>query len=171
MTKTHIKQQASACGRITVDEVDLEGKFIRLSNKADEDQVLTNWQVKRQVGSSTPIVYKFPHKFILKAGGVVTIWAAAGGGTHNPPSDLVWRNQDSWGVGDQLQTCLINASGEEMAMRKVTRTLFHDDEDDDMGAHSTSGENEYNLRSRTVICDSCGQPSGRDGHDGHDGGH
>lgn len=30
------------------------------------------------------------------------------------------------------------------------------------GAHSTSGaDNEYNLRSRTVICDSCGQPSDR----------
>ncbi|XP_074538787.1 prelamin-A/C-like [Halichoeres trimaculatus] len=171
VTKTQIKQQASACGRITVDEVDLEGKYIRLSNKADEDQVLTNWQVKRQVGSSTPIVYKFPHKFVLKAGGIVTIWAANGGGAHNPPSDLVWRSQDSWGVGDQLQTSLISASGEEMAMRKVTRTLFHEDDDDDMGAHSTSGENEYNLRSRTVICDSCGQPSGRDGHDTHDGGH
>ncbi|KAG7216533.1 hypothetical protein INR49_002020 [Caranx melampygus] len=49
-----------------------------------------------------------------------------------------------------------------MAMRKVTRTLFQEDDDDDMGAHSTSGvENEYNLRSRTVICDSCGQPSDR----------
>lgn len=30
------------------------------------------------------------------------------------------------------------------------------------GAHSTSGaDNEYNLRSRTVICDSCGQTSER----------
>lgn len=38
-----------------------------------QDQALTNWQVKRQVGSRTPIVYKFPHKFILKAGGVVTV--------------------------------------------------------------------------------------------------
>lgn len=89
-------------------------------------------------------------------------------------------------------------------MRKVTRTLFHDDEDDEtvncssvyshtscfrssgtlsvsqssrtvsashlvvcvcrplQGAHSTSGaDNEYNLRSRTVICDSCGQSSDR----------
>lgn len=36
MTKTRISQHASASGRITVDEVDLEGKFIRLSNKADE---------------------------------------------------------------------------------------------------------------------------------------
>uniref|UniRef100_A0A669BQ61 Lamin A n=1 Tax=Oreochromis niloticus TaxID=8128 RepID=A0A669BQ61_ORENI len=162
--------QASASGRITVDEVDMEGKYIRLSNKADEDQSLANWQVKRQVGNSTPIVYKFPHKFTLKAGGTVTIWAASGGGTHNPPTDLVWKSQNSWGTGDLLQTSLISANGEEMAMRKVTRTLFHDDdEDDDMvnsscGAHSTSGaDNEYNLRSRKVICDSCGQPKERSG--------
>uniref|UniRef100_A0A3Q3AVD9 Lamin A n=1 Tax=Kryptolebias marmoratus TaxID=37003 RepID=A0A3Q3AVD9_KRYMA len=175
VTKACISQHASASGRITVDEVDLEGKFIRLSNKADEDQSLSNWQVKRQVGSGTPIVYKFPHKFTLKAGATVTIWAASGGGSHNPPTDLVWKNQNSWGSGDLLQTTLINANGEEMATRKVTRTLFQDDEDDEadskrcrplQGAHSTSGGDdhiEYNLRSRTVICDSCGQPSDRSG--------
>ncbi|CAN9514172.1 unnamed protein product [Ophioblennius macclurei] len=162
VTKTRISQHASASGRVTVDEVDLDGKFVRLSNKADEDQSLGNWQVKRQVGSGSPIVYKFPHKFTLKAGGIVTIWASSGGGSHNPPSDLLWKSQDSWGTGDLIQTSLISANGEEMAARKVTRTLFHEDEDDDMGAHSTSGaENEYNLRSRTVICGSCGQPSDR----------
>uniref|UniRef100_A0A671W297 Lamin A n=1 Tax=Sparus aurata TaxID=8175 RepID=A0A671W297_SPAAU len=163
VTKTRISQHASASGRITVDEVDLEGKFVRLSNKADEDQSLGNWQVKRQVGSGTPIIYKFPHKFTLKAGGTVTIWAASGNATHNPPSDLVWKSQNSWGTGDLLATSLISANGEEMAMRKVTlthpvvcRPL--------QGAHSTSGaDNEYNLRSRKVICDSCGQPSDRGG--------
>lgn len=36
VTKTRISQHASASGRITVDEVDLEGKFVRLSNKSDE---------------------------------------------------------------------------------------------------------------------------------------
>uniref|UniRef100_A0A3Q3LLT4 Lamin A/C n=1 Tax=Mastacembelus armatus TaxID=205130 RepID=A0A3Q3LLT4_9TELE len=162
---------ASASGRITVDEVDLEGKYIRLSNKADEDQLLGNWQVKRQVGNSTPIVYKFPPKFTLKAGATVTVWAASSGASHNPPTDLLWKTQNSWGTGDLLQTTLISANGEEMAMRKVTRTLFQDDEDDEMGAHSTSGaENEYNLRSRKVICDSCGQPSERGAGVGCSGG-
>ncbi|KAI9532149.1 hypothetical protein NQZ68_034354 [Dissostichus eleginoides] len=170
VTKTRISQNASASGRVTVDEVDLEGKFIRLSNKADEDQSLANWQVKRVVGNTTPIIYKFPSKFTLKAGGTVTIWAASGGGTHNPPTDLVWKTQSSWGTGDLMQTILISANGEEMAMRKVTRTLFHEDEDDDMGAHSTSGDNEYNLRSRTVICDSCGQTADRPGCGGGGGG-
>ncbi|XP_076006706.1 lamin [Genypterus blacodes] len=163
VTKKRISQQASASGRVTVEEVDLEGKYIRLSNKADEDQSLGNWQVKRQVGTGSPIVYRFPPKFTLKAGGTVTIWASSGGGSHAPPGDLVWKTQSSWGVGDLLQTVLVSANGEEMAMRKVTRTLFHEDDDDEMGAHSTSGENEYNLRSRTVICDSCGQPSDRSG--------
>ncbi|XP_075899398.1 lamin-A-like [Nelusetta ayraudi] len=165
VTRARISQHASASGRVTVDEVDLDGKFVRLGNKSDEDQSLGNWQVKRQVGGDSPILYKFPHRFMLKAGTSVTIWAAAGNGTHNPPSDVVWKNQNSWGTGDQLQTTLISAGGEEMAMRKVTRTLLHeDDEDDDMAAHSTSGaDNEYNLRSRTVICDSCGQTSDRGG--------
>lgn len=38
-----------------------------------QDQSLGNWQVKRQVGSGSPITYKFPHKFTLKAGGTVTV--------------------------------------------------------------------------------------------------
>uniref|UniRef100_W5LHB3 Lamin A n=1 Tax=Astyanax mexicanus TaxID=7994 RepID=W5LHB3_ASTMX len=132
VTRTRITQQASASGRITVDEVDLEGKFVRLSNKADQDQSLGHWQVKRQVGTSTPIIYKFPPKFTLKAGQSVTIWASGAGGTHNPPSDLVWKTQNSWGSGDLFQTTLISANGEEMAMRKVTRTLFQEDDDEEM---------------------------------------
>uniref|UniRef100_A0A4W6E7T8 Lamin A/C n=1 Tax=Lates calcarifer TaxID=8187 RepID=A0A4W6E7T8_LATCA len=130
VARTRITQQASASGRVTVDEVDLDGKYVRLSNKADEDQNLGNWQVKRQMGSGVPIIFKFPAKFTLKAGQRVTIWASAAGGTHNPPSDLVWKTQPSWGTGDLFQTTLISASGEEMAMRKVTRTQFEEDDDD-----------------------------------------
>ncbi|KAF7708547.1 lamin [Silurus meridionalis] len=159
VTRTRISQQASASGRVTVDEVDLEGKYVRLNNKSDQDQLLGHWQVKRQVGSGTPIIFKFPPKFTLKAGQTVTIWASGAGGTHSPPSDLVWKGQNSWGSGDLFQTTLVNSSGEEMAMRKVTRTLFQEDDDEEMAAHSTCGDGEYNLRSRTVICGSCGQPS------------
>uniref|UniRef100_H3BWG7 Lamin A/C n=1 Tax=Tetraodon nigroviridis TaxID=99883 RepID=H3BWG7_TETNG len=171
VARTRISQQASASGRVTVDEVDLEGKFVRLSNKADEDQALGNWQLKRQVGTGAPIVFKFPLKFSLKAGQRVTIWAAGAGRSPSPPSDLVWKSQASWGTGDVLHTTLISASGQEMASRKVTRTHFEDEDDDDMPAnqavllqqvaHSTCGDSEYNLRSRTVVCGSCGLPSNK----------
>lgn len=156
VSRTRITQQASASGRCTVDEVDMEGKYVRLSNKADEDQNLGNWQLKRQVGNGAAITFKFPAKFTLKAGQRVTIWASGAGVAHNPPSDLVWKNQSIWGVGDIFQTTLISANGEEMAMRKVTRTHFEDDEDDMQVAHSTCSDGEYNLRSRTVVCGSCG---------------
>jgi len=36
VARTRIAQQASASGRLTVDEVDLDGKYVRLSNKSDE---------------------------------------------------------------------------------------------------------------------------------------
>ncbi|XP_077454367.1 lamin-A-like [Stigmatopora argus] len=169
VTKTRVLQQAAASGRVTVDEVDQDGKYVRLSNKSDEDQSLAGWQLKRQVGGGTPILYKFSQKFNLKAGDSVTVWAASSGRSHAPPTDLVWKGQDSWGAGDFLSTVLISATGEEMASRNVTRTLFQED-DDDMGAHSTSGDNEYNLRSRTVICDSCGQTSDRGSSHGGGGG-
>uniref|UniRef100_A0A8C8DRK5 Lamin A/C n=1 Tax=Oryzias sinensis TaxID=183150 RepID=A0A8C8DRK5_9TELE len=166
LARTRITQQASASGRVTVDEVDLDGKYVRLSNKADEDQNLGSWQVRRQVGSGTPILFKFPAKFTLKAGQRVTIWASNAGGSHNPPSDLVWKSQPSWGTGDQFQTTLISASGEEMAMRKVTYTHFEDEDDNMVGLKipyhnqwDTCGDGEYNLRSRTVVCGSCGLPS------------
>uniref|UniRef100_A0A672RSB8 Lamin-A-like n=1 Tax=Sinocyclocheilus grahami TaxID=75366 RepID=A0A672RSB8_SINGR len=112
VTRTRVAQQASASGRVTVDEVDMEGRYVRLSNKSDQDQTMGHWQVKRQIGSGTPIVYKFPPKFTLKAGQTVTIWAAGAGGTHSPPSDLVWKTQNSWGSGDLFQTTLISSSGE-----------------------------------------------------------
>ncbi|TNN53206.1 Lamin-A [Liparis tanakae] len=163
VARTRIAQQASASGRLTVDEVDLDGKYVRLSNKSDEDQSVGNWQVKRQVGSAAAIVFKFPVKFTLKAGQKVTIWASGAGGTHNPPSDLVWKTQPSWGTGDLFQTTLINANGEEMAMRKVTRTQFEEEDDGMQAAHSTCGDSEYNLRSRTVVCGSCGLPSDKPG--------
>lgn len=40
------------------------------------------------------------------------IWAASANATHNPPTDLVWKNQNSWGTGDLLQTSLVSANGE-----------------------------------------------------------
>lgn len=43
VTKTRISQHASASGRITVDEIDLDGKFVRLGNKADEVCLLQLW--------------------------------------------------------------------------------------------------------------------------------
>uniref|UniRef100_A0A8C1GB09 Lamin A n=1 Tax=Cyprinus carpio TaxID=7962 RepID=A0A8C1GB09_CYPCA len=160
-SRTSSGSQASASGRVTVDEVDMEGKYVRLSNKSDQDQAMGHWQVKRQIGSGTPIVYKFPPKFTLKAGQTITIWAAGAGGTHSPPSDLVWKTQNSWGSGDLFQTTLISSSGEVGYCYLNKSQLFCVYCLPLQAAHSTCGDSEYNLRSRTVVCGSCGQSSDR----------
>ncbi|XP_053866384.1 lamin isoform X1 [Malaclemys terrapin pileata] len=163
--RTSFSQHARTSGRVAVEEVDLEGKFVRLRNKSNEDQAMGNWQIKRQNGDEALISYRFPPKFTLKAGQVVTIWASGAGATHRPPTDMVWKAQSSWGSGDSLRTALVNSSGEEVAMRKLVRTVIINDDEEDGGsvhprAHcsGTGDPEEYNLRSRTVVCRTCGKP-------------
>uniref|UniRef100_A0A8C3FYQ7 Lamin n=1 Tax=Chrysemys picta bellii TaxID=8478 RepID=A0A8C3FYQ7_CHRPI len=126
--RTSFSQHARTSGRVAVEEVDLEGKFVRLRNKSNEDQAMGNWQIKRQNGDEALISYRFPPKFTLKAGQVVTIWASGAGATHSPPTDMVWKAQSSWGSGDSLRTALVNSS------RELVRTVIINDDEEDGGS-------------------------------------
>ncbi|PIO29190.1 hypothetical protein AB205_0068680 [Aquarana catesbeiana] len=88
---------------VAVEEVDLEGNFIRLKNKSNEDQSLGNWTIK----------------VMLKTGQTLTIWAAGAGVAHNPPSDFVNKSTNSWVTGDSIRTALLTFSNEEVAMYKL----------------------------------------------------
>ncbi|KAM5308596.1 lamin-B2 [Glossophaga mutica] len=118
----HLAQQASASGSVSIEEIDLEGKFVQLKNSSDKDQSLGNWRIKRQILEGEEIAYKFTPKYVLRAGQTVTVWAAGAGVAHSPPSTLVWKNQTSWGTGENFRTVLVNADGEEVAIRTVKRS-------------------------------------------------
>uniref|UniRef100_A0A8C0JAV7 Lamin B2 n=1 Tax=Chelonoidis abingdonii TaxID=106734 RepID=A0A8C0JAV7_CHEAB len=113
-----MSQQASATGRISIEEIDLEGKYVQLKNNSEKDQSLGNWRLKRQIGDAEEIAYKFTPKYVLRAGQTVTIWAADAGVTHSPPSVLVWKNQSSWGTGGDIRTYLLNSDGEVIVVRE-----------------------------------------------------
>ncbi|KAM5238414.1 lamin-B2 [Ctenodactylus gundi] len=117
-----LAQQASATGSVSIEEVDLEGRFVQLRNSSDKDQSLGNWRIKRQVLEGSEIAYKFTPKYVLRAGQTVTVWAAGAGVAHSPPSTLVWKSQDSWGTGESFRTVLLNADGEEVAVRAVKQS-------------------------------------------------
>ncbi|EHB14632.1 Lamin-B2 [Heterocephalus glaber] len=117
-----LAQQASATGGISIEEVDMEGRFVRLKNHSDKDQSLGNWRIKRQVFEGDEIAYKFTPKYVLRASQTVTVWAAGAGVPHSPPSTLVWKSQSSWGTGERFRTVLVNADGEEVAVRAVKQT-------------------------------------------------
>lgn len=40
------------------------------------------------------------------------MWSADAGKPHNPPSELLWKSQASWGTGSTIVTSLIDSSGE-----------------------------------------------------------
>ncbi|NXS06770.1 LAML3 protein, partial [Neodrepanis coruscans] len=126
-------QHASASGNVSIEEIDVDGKFVRLKNNSDEDQLLHGWVLRRHIGSVSDVTYKFPSLFTLQAGQVVTIWGAAAGVSPGP-SDLVWKSQRSWGTGDNIGVTLITDDGEELAERKimlVPRGEESSDQDDD----------------------------------------
>ncbi|XP_048197952.1 lamin-B2 [Perognathus longimembris pacificus] len=117
-----LAQQASAMGSVSIEEVDLEGRFVQLKNNSDKDQSLGNWRIKRQILEGDEIAYKFTPKYVLRAGQTVTVWAAGAGVAHSPPSTLVWKSQNSWGSGESFRTILVNSDGEEVAVRAVKQS-------------------------------------------------
>lgn len=133
-----IAHSASATGSVCIDELDVDGKFIRLHNTSDQDQPMAGYQLSRTIGDITA-TYKFTARFVLKAGQKVTIWASDAGVSSNPPTDLIWKNQKSWGTGENVKVLLISSDGEEVAVRRtVFKTALpeedEEEEDDDKEA-------------------------------------
>ncbi|NWS67012.1 LAML3 protein, partial [Crotophaga sulcirostris] len=109
---------ASSSGNVSIEEIDADGKFVRLRNNSDEDQPLHGCVLRRRLETVSDATYKFPSQFILPAGQIVTVWGAAAGVSPGP-SDLVWKSQKSWGTGDKIGVTLITDDGEKLAERKI----------------------------------------------------
>lgn len=134
-----IAHSASATGPVCVDEIDTDGKFICLHNNGDEDQAMVGYEMIKTIGNATA-TYKFTPKYVLKAGQKVMVWASDAGVSSKPPTDLVWKNQSSWGSGVDVQVGLISPHGEEVAKRTTTyKTAMEeeDEDDDDNGVEAT----------------------------------
>ncbi|XP_067046476.1 lamin-B1-like [Acropora muricata] len=102
-------------GYIQIKEANADGKYIKLFNSGSQDCSLGGWLLERSVDGDPAIVYKFTPKYVLKSGSFVTVWASQGGGQHKPPTDLVFRQKASWGVGRETRTLLKDADGQEAA--------------------------------------------------------
>ncbi|EDO37225.1 predicted protein [Nematostella vectensis] len=124
-TESTMTTTTTAEGAIQFTEADPDGKYIKIYNSGEKDEALGGWTIQRQVGTEDPSVYKFTPKYVLKSQSHVTVWSAQGGGTHKPPSDLVFKQLPSWGSGNEARTALVNAGGEEMATLLEEKVFQH----------------------------------------------
>ncbi|XP_006736232.1 lamin-B1 [Leptonychotes weddellii] len=137
-----ISHSASATGNVCIEEIDVDGKFIRLKNTSEQDQPMGGWEMIRKIGD-TSVSYKYTSRYVLKAGQTVTIWAANAGVTASPPTDLIWKNQNSWGTGEDVKVILKNSQGEEVAQRStVFKTTIPEEEEDEEDAPEVLAEEE-----------------------------
>ncbi|NWU72970.1 LMNB1 protein, partial [Pterocles burchelli] len=140
-----ISHSASATGNVSIEEIDVDGKFIRLKNTSEQDQPMGGWEMIRKIGD-TSSTYRYTSRYILKAGQTVTIWAANAGVTANPPTDLIWKNQSSWGTGKDVKVVLKNSQGEEVAQRStVFKTTVCEREERESDEEAQEAEEEEDL--------------------------
>uniref|UniRef100_K7FYK6 Lamin B1 n=1 Tax=Pelodiscus sinensis TaxID=13735 RepID=K7FYK6_PELSI len=140
-----ISHSASATGNVSIEEIDVDGKFIRLKNTSEQDQPMGGWEMIRKIGD-TSVSYKYTSRYVLKAGQTVTVWAANAGVTASPPSDLIWKNQNSWGTGKDVKVILKNSQGEEVAQRTtVFKTTLHEGEEEEVEEEAVEAIEEEDL--------------------------
>ncbi|XP_078127836.1 lamin-B1 [Sander vitreus] len=132
-----IAHSASATGPICIDEIDTDGKFICLHNTGEEDQAMVGYEMIKTIGNATA-TYKFTPKYVLKAAQKVTVWASDAGVSSKPPTDLLWKNQLSWGSGLDVHVVLTNPQGEEVAKRTTTyNTALEEQDEEDNGVEAS----------------------------------
>lgn len=125
-----IAHSASATGPVCITEIDTDGKFVCLHNSGDEDQAMVGYEMIKNVGNVSA-TYKFTPKYVLKAGHKVTIWVSDAGVSSKPPTDLVWKNQSSWGSGEDVSVVLMNPQGEQVAKRTTRYRMAAEEQGDE----------------------------------------
>lgn len=110
------KTTAKSTGDVEIESHDTDGKFVKLVNKGEETISIGCWTLK-STANNRETAYRFHTRQSLKPGDSITVYSADSGEKHQPPSQLVMKNQQ-WPSGDRVKTVLLDAEGNEMADRE-----------------------------------------------------
>ncbi|XP_067301479.1 lamin L3 isoform X3 [Pseudorasbora parva] len=129
-----LSQHSSSRGNVSIDEIDLQGHFIKLKNNCDTDQALGGWLLRKSEANAPDIVFQIPSPCVLSAGQTLTIWAAGAGPEQMlAAGDLVLRTHETWGPFGEVRVCLLNPQNEETAEYCLVCVQGKADEDQDCG--------------------------------------
>lgn len=74
----------------------------------------------RAAGGTNETVFKFHRSVRIDGGATITVWSSEAGVDHDPPANIVMKQQ-KWFVGDNMRTVLLNADAEEVAASERVR--------------------------------------------------
>ncbi|KAL7064639.1 hypothetical protein AAHC03_05227 [Spirometra sp. Aus1] len=100
-------------------EQDGQGRWVKLVNSSDEDITLGNWVLKHQA-DGRECSFKFHRSVTLKPSATCTIWSSDAGATHNPPKDIVMKNQ-AFNSGGNISITLSDSDAKEQASCLIVR--------------------------------------------------
>ncbi|XP_029945182.1 lamin L3 isoform X2 [Salarias fasciatus] len=109
---------SSERGAVSVEEIDGDGRFVKLKNSSNTEQPLGGWVVRRVIPNSADISFHIPAPCVLAGGQTLTIWAA-GAEAEADLDDLILQGHKSWGSVIDVRVTLLNSEHEEVAERRM----------------------------------------------------
>ncbi|XP_037309603.2 lamin L3 isoform X2 [Pungitius pungitius] len=105
-------------GAVSVEEVDVDGKYVRLKNNSEAETPLGGWVVRKLYPDSEDLSFHIPSSCTLAGGQTLTIWAA-GAAAEADSGDLVLQDHRSWGPFTHVKVVLLDPNHTEMAEHRV----------------------------------------------------
>jgi intermediate filament protein if len=115
--------QRSAKGPITISDCPPDGKFVRIENTGRKEENCEGWKLRRNVDNRDIPEFVLDHRFAnMRPGAKITIWAKGQKPSTAPLGDLEC-NYESWGIGAQATTKLLNQENEDKTTH-VMKTVY-----------------------------------------------
>jgi len=102
--------QRSAKGPVSISECAADGRYVALENTGRKEESLSGWRLKRVIDGMEKADQTLD-KLSLRPGGKVKIFSAGQRPGNASPSDIEV-NLQTWGIGANITTKLINPAGE-----------------------------------------------------------
>eukprot|EP00914_Ancora_sagittata_P021340 GHVO01042089.1.p1 GENE.GHVO01042089.1~~GHVO01042089.1.p1 ORF type:complete len:612 (-),score=136.28 GHVO01042089.1:1341-3176(-) len=114
--------QRSAKGPVSISECTADGKCVVLENTGRKEEQLGGWSIKRNIDGADKANVTLDRNFSMRPGGKVKVYAAGQRPGNSGPYDIEC-NVNSWGIGANITTTLVNASNESKATHNQ-RTMY-----------------------------------------------
>ncbi|CAI2318553.1 unnamed protein product [Caenorhabditis sp. 36 PRJEB53466] len=114
-------------GPVGIDEVDEEGKWVRVANSSDEEQQMGGYKLVVKAGNKEAS-FQFSSRMKLAPHENATVWSADSGAVHNPPHVYVMKKQQ-WPIGENPSARLEDSEGDTVSSITVELSESSDPSD------------------------------------------